>query len=176
MNGCLGSSSVPLNPGVIPSDGRMTSQLVFMTHLVQFVHCGADGAELVVGNAAHCEHAVQDASVVDLAMTDSAIRRRPRLPPPWPPFARSQTLMRKSPRSSWLRISCTIFRHSASGIMASYCPAMSKSCLETTQWHQFQICSLHCIFPAHLPTHCILHSLHCLAYSRHFFLFSLIIH
>lgn len=39
-----------------------------------------------------------------------------------------KTLIRKSPMSSSLRISWTIFRHSASGIMRSYCPAMSKSC------------------------------------------------
>lgn len=110
-------------------------------YLVQLVHCGADGAELVVGDATHCEHPVQDASVVDLeektdSQTDSTLRRRPRPQPPWRSSTRSQTLMQKSPRSSWLRISCTIFRHSASGIMASYCPAMSKSCLETTQWPQ----------------------------------------
>ena len=40
------------------------------------------------------------------------------------------TLTRKSPIWSELRISHIIFRHSASGIMGSNCPAMSKSCRE----------------------------------------------
>lgn len=40
------------------------------------------------------------------------------------------TLTRKSPICSELRISHMIFRHSASGIMGSNCPAMSKSCRE----------------------------------------------
>lgn len=100
-------------------------------------------------------------------------RRRRR----WRCSARSQTLMRKSPRSSWLRISCTIFRHSASGIMASYCPAMSKSCVETTRWPQsppethlrlllqlqlifrFAHCTvfrLHSIYTAHSSHSCLL--------------------
>lgn len=36
--------------------------------------------------------------------------------------------MMKLPSSSWERISATIRTHSASGIIGSYSPAMSKSC------------------------------------------------
>lgn len=54
-----------------------------------------------------------------------------KLGPPVPSQTHSAlTLTRKSPIWRELRISHMIFRHSASGIMGSNCPAMSKSCKE----------------------------------------------
>lgn len=39
-------------------------------HLVQFIHCRTDGAELVIWDTAHGKHPVEDAPVVDLQMED----------------------------------------------------------------------------------------------------------
>lgn len=44
--------------------GRMST--AGQVYLVQFVHCGTDGAELVIRNTTHSKHTVQDASVIDL--------------------------------------------------------------------------------------------------------------
>lgn len=103
------------------------------THLVEFIHCWTDGAELVIWNATHSKHPIKNTSIIDLEENKKLLND-------WfkgivkKIFWKQQvnwcgkTLIWKSPMSSSLRISWTIFRHSASGIMASYCPAMSKSC------------------------------------------------
>lgn len=41
-------------------------ELSVSTHLVEFVHCGTDGAELVIWNATHSKHPIKNTSIIDL--------------------------------------------------------------------------------------------------------------